>query len=83
MKVVMLHGINHNMFGKRDPKQYGTITLDQINDKMQSIAEQIAKNNGCAGIEFVGRPGWKQTARQYGYAVQSVTYQKFFEEATS
>ncbi len=28
MKVLMLHGVNHNMFGKRDPKQYGTITLD-------------------------------------------------------
>ena len=27
MKILMLHGINHNMFGKRDPKQYGTITL--------------------------------------------------------
>jgi 3-dehydroquinate dehydratase II len=27
MHVLMLHGINHNMFGKRDPKQCGTITL--------------------------------------------------------
>jgi 3-dehydroquinate dehydratase-2 len=26
-KMLMLHGINHNMFGKRDPKQYGTVTL--------------------------------------------------------
>lgn len=25
---VLLHGINRNMFGKRDPEQYGTITLD-------------------------------------------------------
>ena len=31
MKILMLHGINHNMFGKRDPEQYGTITLDEIN----------------------------------------------------
>ena len=30
MKILMLHGINHNMFGKRDPKQYGTITLAEI-----------------------------------------------------
>jgi 3-dehydroquinate dehydratase len=29
-KVPMLDGINHNMFGKRDPKQYGTITLAEI-----------------------------------------------------
>ena len=27
MKILMLHGINHNMFGKRDPAQYGSITL--------------------------------------------------------
>lgn len=27
--VLMLHGINHNMFGKRDPIQFGTITLTQ------------------------------------------------------
>ena len=25
MNVLVLHGINLNMFGKRDPKQYGTI----------------------------------------------------------
>jgi 3-dehydroquinate dehydratase-2 len=22
---VMLHGVNHNMFGKRDPKQYARL----------------------------------------------------------
>ena len=56
-------------------------TLDQINDKMQKIAEQFAKSAGCSGIEFVGRPGWRKTASKYGYAVQSVMYQKFFDEA--
>jgi hypothetical protein len=60
-----------------------TGTLEKINPKMQEIAERFAKDAGCAGIEFVGRPGWKQTAREYGYAVQSVTYQKFFEEVAS
>ena len=30
MKILVLHGVNHNMFGKRDPKQYGTATLAQI-----------------------------------------------------
>lgn len=55
-------------------------TLDQINDKMQTIATQFAKDAGCAGIEFVGRPGWRKTASEYGYSVQSVMYQKFFED---
>jgi 3-dehydroquinate dehydratase-2 len=37
-KILMLHGINHNMFGKRDPKQYGTITLAEIDAKLRSSA---------------------------------------------
>lgn len=40
-KFLMLHGINHNMFGKRDPKQYGTITLDQINAKLKALAKEL------------------------------------------
>ena len=37
-KILMLHGINHNMFGKRDPKHYGTITLAEIDAKLRSSA---------------------------------------------
>ena len=38
---LMLHGVNHSMFGKRDPKQYGTITLAQIDDKLQALAKEL------------------------------------------
>lgn len=41
MKILMLHGINHNMFGKRDPKQYGTITLDEINANLTSLGKEL------------------------------------------
>jgi 3-dehydroquinate dehydratase-2 len=41
MKVLMLHGINHNMFGKRDPAQYGTITLDEINASLQALGREL------------------------------------------
>jgi 3-dehydroquinate dehydratase-2 len=37
----MLHGINHNMFGKRDPKQYGTITLAEIDAKLAMLGKEL------------------------------------------
>jgi 3-dehydroquinate dehydratase-2 len=40
-KILMLHGINHNMFGKRDPKQYGTITLAEIDAKLRSLGKEL------------------------------------------
>jgi 3-dehydroquinate dehydratase-2 len=40
-KILMLHGINHNMFGKRDPKQYGTITLAEIDAKLLSLGKEL------------------------------------------
>jgi len=41
MKVLMLHGINHNMFGKRDPKQYGTTTLAEIDEKLREVGRAL------------------------------------------
>lgn len=41
MKFVMLHGVNHNMFGKRDAKQYGTVTLDDINKAIREVADEL------------------------------------------
>ena len=40
-KVLMLHGINHNMFGKRDPVQYGTITLAEIDDHLRKLGHDL------------------------------------------
>jgi 3-dehydroquinate dehydratase II len=40
-KILVLHGINLNMFGKRDPAQYGTITLDEIDQKLRQLAKEL------------------------------------------
>jgi 3-dehydroquinate dehydratase-2 len=38
---LMLHGVNHNMYGKRDPKQYGTVTLEEIDRSLQQLAGEL------------------------------------------
>lgn len=53
-------------------------SMASVEDRMQEVAEDVAKKSGCAGIEFIGRPGWRKTANKYGYDVQSVVYQRFF-----
>jgi len=41
MKVLVLHGVNLNMFGKRDPKHYGTITLEEIDRKLVALGREL------------------------------------------
>ena len=41
MKIIVLNGINLNMFGKRDPAQYGTITLDEINNQVKQLGTEL------------------------------------------
>ena len=40
-KVLVLHGVNLNMFGHRDPVHYGTITLDEINQQIGKLAKEL------------------------------------------
>nr|WP_310626767.1 type II 3-dehydroquinate dehydratase [Limnohabitans sp.] len=47
LKILMLHGINHDMFGKRDPVQYGTITLDEINANLQKLGAELGVQVEC------------------------------------
>jgi 3-dehydroquinate dehydratase-2 len=44
---LMLHGINHNMFGKRDPVQYGTITLADIDARLHALARELGVAVEC------------------------------------
>jgi 3-dehydroquinate dehydratase-2 len=47
MKILMLHGINHNMFGQRDPAQYGTITLADIDAHLQALGTELGAQVTC------------------------------------
>jgi 3-dehydroquinate dehydratase-2 len=41
MKVLVLHGVNLNMFGRRDPDLYGTITLAEIDAQLTALATEL------------------------------------------
>lgn len=47
MKILTLHGINLNMFGKRDPGHYGTITLAEIDSRLQSLGKELGAEVEC------------------------------------
>ncbi len=40
-KILVLNGVNLNMFGHRDPAQYGTITLAEIDAKLRDLAQTL------------------------------------------
>lgn len=56
--------------------------MQYVDDEIFDLLDRFAKDAGCAGIEFVGRPGWRKQAEKYGFEVRSVMYQKFFKEET-
>ena len=47
MKVLMLNGVNLNMFVKRDPAQYGTTTLDEINANVIALGKELGAQVEC------------------------------------
>lgn len=60
MKLLVLHGPNLNLFGRREPHIYGTTTLAEIDAKLADIAERagvtlatLQSNHEGALIDFL------------------------------
>lgn len=47
-RILVIHGPNLNLLGKREPGIYGVLTLNEINDKMMMRAEKLG-----VGLESV------------------------------
>jgi 3-dehydroquinate dehydratase II len=47
MKILVLHGVNLNMFGKRDPAHYGTLTLAEIDQQLQDLGQGLGVTVEC------------------------------------
>jgi 3-dehydroquinate dehydratase-2 len=40
IKILVIHGPNLNLLGKREPDVYGLITIKEINDRLKQIAKK-------------------------------------------
>lgn len=60
MKILVLHGPNLNLFGRREPHIYGTTTLAEINARLAALAadlevtlETVQSNHEGVLIDFL------------------------------
>ena len=71
MNILVLHGINLNMFGKRDPAQYGTTTLDEINAQVTALGLELGAQVECYQTNFEGEMA-ERIHRAHADGVQAV-----------
>jgi 3-dehydroquinate dehydratase-2 len=47
MKILILHGPNLNMLGKREPQIYGSMTLGDINTALMELGQEFGADLKC------------------------------------
>lgn len=54
MKILILHGPNLNLLGTREPDVYGSMTLDNINDKLIELGKEFGAEIKCVQSNHEG-----------------------------
>ena len=71
MKFLVLNGINLNMFGKRDPAQYGTTTLAEIDAAVIALGQELGAAVECFQTNHEGEMV-ERIHRAHGEGVEAV-----------
>ena len=71
MKFLVHSGSNLNQFGKRDPKQYGTTTLAQIDEQLLALGAELGVEVECFQTNFEGEMA-ERIHRAHGEGVDGV-----------
>ena len=68
-KILVIHGPNLNLLGKREPDVYGNVTIEEINTALKARAkelklslEAVQSNHEGEIVDIIGKAGKKYSA---------------------
>ncbi len=53
-RIEVMHGVNLNMLGRREPEHYGTLTLDELERQVEGFAEELGMQTRFFHTNFEG-----------------------------